>query len=87
MNANPNIRALKCGWIGFPMIVPVRLAPMADLRDVKGSRIVGIRPRFPFTYCLEFAVMRAMLKGWKGLEEALEKNHDFQPNSGELGHG
>ena len=29
----------------------------------------------------------AMLKGWKGLKEALEKNHDFQSNSGELGHG
>ena len=29
----------------------------------------------------------AMLKGWKGLKAALEKNHDFQANSGELGHG
>ena len=29
----------------------------------------------------------AMLKGWKGLKASLEKNHDFQANSGELGHG
>ncbi len=29
----------------------------------------------------------AMLKGWKRLKAALEKNHDFQANSGELGHG
>ena len=30
---------------------------------------------------------RAMLKRWKGLKEFMAKNHELQPNSGELGNG